>query len=227
MLRLIVGQALGEQRAAGRRLRRGASVCAAAACLVLAATQADGTFAQQAPERVQGDDPVRSLLTRYCFECHAVEKPKGDLRLDRLSTDFADESVREQWTVALKRVEAGEMPPKSKPRPSEKEVRALSDWISARVELADASQRAAQGRVVLRRLNRTEYENTICDLLGINLNLRDQLPADGSADGFDNAGVAQHTSSFLMEKYLEAADTALNAVVANRPNPPPRVDKRY
>ena len=66
-----------------------------------------------------------------------------------------------------------------------------------------------RGRVVLRRLNRVEYENTVRDLLGINVNLKEQLPEDGSADGFDNAGAANHTSSFLMEKYLEAADNGI------------------
>ena len=75
-----------------------------------------------------------------------------------------------------------------------------------------------QGRVVLRRLNRVEYENTVRDLLGIDIELKELLPADGSADGFDNVGEALHTSSFLMEKYLEAADTALNVAIANRPS---------
>ena len=91
----------------------------------------------------------------------------------------------------------------------------------------DAAAPTPQGRVVLRRLNRVEYENTVCDLLGIRANLKEQLPQDGSADGFDNAGAAHHTSSFLMEKYLEAAETALNLAIANRPQPPPVIDKRY
>jgi hypothetical protein len=81
--------------------------------------------------------------------------------------------------------------------------------------------------VVLRRLNRVECENTVRDLLGINISVKDQLPADGSADGFDNAGAANHTSSILMEKYLEAADTALNAAIANRPKAPPSNSKRH
>src|SRR5262249_4965113 len=57
-------------------------------------------------------------------------------------------------------------------------------------------------------------------------NLKDQLPQDGAADGFDNVGIALHTSSFLMEKYLEAADTALNQAIVNRPQPP-TIKKRY
>lgn len=118
------------------------------------------------------------------------------------------------------------MPPKEKPRPPEKDVAVLTDWLAVRVTAADAAARATQGRVILRRLNRLEYENTVNDLLGINVNLKEQLPADGSADGFDNAAAANHTSSFLMEKYLEAADTALNMAIANRPKPPTSTTKR-
>jgi hypothetical protein len=94
-------------------------------------------------------------------------------------------------------------------------------------QAASAAAPAAQGRVVLRRLNRVEYENTVRDLLGITVNLKDQLPQDGSADGFDNAGAAHHTSSFLMEKYLEAADVVLNMAIANSPKPPPMIAKKY
>ncbi len=83
-----------------------------------------------------------------------------------------------------------------------------------------------EGRVVLRRLNRTEYENSVCDLLGIDVDLQELLPLDSSAGGFDNVGEALHVSSFLMERYLDAADKALNVAIANRPQPP-LVQKRY
>jgi hypothetical protein len=151
---------------------------------------------------------------------------KGDLRLDRLSADFADETNRGRWLAVLKRLKAGEMPPRSKPRPPEDEVRALSDWISARAAAAQAT-RQVQGRVVLRRLNRVEYENTVRDLLGVDAGLKELLALDSSRDGFDNVGAALHISSFAMERYLEAADAALNLAIANRPKPPPLVKRRY
>ena len=173
------------------------------------------------------DDQFRPLLARHCVDCHRGDKPKGNLRLDNLTLDLADAATRKHWTTVVERLRAGEMPPKTKPRPPEKEVQSLIDWLAPRVTAADAAARAAQGRVILRRLNRSEYENTVNDLLGINVSLKEQLPADGSANGFDNAGAAHHTSSFLMEKYLEAADAALNMAIANRPKPPPRIDKRY
>lgn len=181
----------------------------------------------QADDAKQFDDQFRPLLARHCVECHRGDKPKGNLRLDNLKLDLSDATTRKHWSAVVERILAGEMPPKEKPRPPEKEVAALADWLAARVTSADAAARATQGRVVIRRLNRVEYQNTVNDLLGINVSLKEQLPADGSADGFDNAAAAHHTSSFLMEKYLEAADTALNAAIANRPKPPPRIDKRY
>ncbi len=181
----------------------------------------------QAADAKQFEDQFRPLLAQHCVECHRGDKPKGNLRLDNLTLDLANAATRQHWSAVVERLKAGEMPPKQKPRPPEKEVVALTDWLAARVTAADAAARAAQGRVVLRRLNRVEYENTVNDLLGIKVSLKEQLPADGSADGFDNASKANHTSSFLMEKYLEAADTALNAAIANRPKPPPRIDKRY
>src|SRR5262249_32843847 len=101
------------------------------------------------------DEQVRPFLARHCVGCHGADKPQGDFRLDRLSPDFAEAGGREKWAAVLKRVKAGEMPPKSKPRPPEKETRLVLDWVEAGLKAADA-RRAAEGRVVLRRLNRTE-----------------------------------------------------------------------
>ena len=85
---------------------------------------------------------------------------------------------------------------------------------------------ADEGRTVFRRLNRMEYQNTVCDLLGVKVDFEELLPLDSSADGFDNVGEALHVSSFLMERYLEAADTALDLAIANR-SQPPIIRKRY
>src|SRR5262245_1875310 len=171
------------------------------------------------------ESQIRPFLVRHCFECHGNEKPKGDLRVDRLPPDFAGDADRERWQTVVKRIAAGEMPPKSKSRPPQAEIRALTQWVNNNVQAAETARRS-QGRTVLRRLNRIEYENTIRDLLGIDVDLKEMLPIDSSADGFDNVGDALHTSSFLMEKYLESARTALDLAIANRPQPPV-IKKRY
>src|SRR5205807_6440161 len=87
------------------------------------------------------------------------------------------------------------------PRPPENAASALTHWVRDQLASA-AARRAAEGRVVLRRLNRVEYENTVRDLLGVEIDLKEMLPLDTSAHGFDNIGDALHVSSFLMERYL-------------------------
>src|SRR5262245_31196864 len=72
--------------------------------------------------RTYGDE-VRPFLERHCLACHSGEKPKGSLNLDQLAAEFAARGTQERWLTVLKRVQAGEMPPKAKPRPAEQEVR--------------------------------------------------------------------------------------------------------
>jgi mono/diheme cytochrome c family protein len=171
------------------------------------------------------DKTIQPFLAQHCLECHGAEKTKGDFRIDKLPPHFADDASRQQWQTVLKRVKAGEMPPKSKPRPPADKMQVLTDWIHGNVQLAEAA-RKSEGLVVLRRLNRVEYENTLRDLLGINISVQGLLPQDSSANGFDNVGAALHVSSFLMERYLEAANQALDLAIANSPQPA-LVKKRF
>lgn len=197
---------------------------AAACCLCLSA--AVSSSAEPNAATSADSQRVLTFLERHCMACHSGEKPKGKLSLDRPSFNLAEESARKQWLAVQKRIKAGEMPPKSKPRPAAEEVQAILGWIDSGVHAAEASHQAAQGRVVLRRLNRVEYENTVRDLLGVHVELQELLPLDSSASGFDNVGESLHVSSFLMERYLDAADKALSVAIANGPQPP-LVQKRY
>ncbi len=172
------------------------------------------------------DDPTRPFFEAHCIKCHSGEKPKGDLRLDNLTANLDDKTTRERWHDVLDKIESGEMPPKAKPRPPKESARVVTDWITVQLTAASAKLGATEGRVVLRRLNRTEYENTVRDLLGVEARLKEALPLDTSADGFDNVGDALHTSSFLMDQYLLAAEMALDQAIANRPQPPKLEQKR-
>jgi hypothetical protein len=164
-------------------------------------------------------DDVRPLLEKHCHGCHGPKKAKGDLRLDELKLDFADLKTRRQWEEVAEMMKTGEMPPEDEPQPAAGEKEAIVAWVEASVAAAVKAERAAHGRVVLRRLNRVEYENTLRDLLGVPVQIKDLLPLDTSAAGFDNVGEALHTSSFLLDRYLEAAETALSQAIANRPQP--------
>jgi uncharacterized protein DUF1592/uncharacterized protein DUF1588/uncharacterized protein DUF1587/uncharacterized protein DUF1585/uncharacterized protein DUF1595/cytochrome c len=188
---------------------------AAVAILLLVAGVASGR--DEAPAIGQFDAQVKPFLARHCISCHSGAKPKGDFDLEKLAPDFTDDTSRAKWQGVLSRVKSGEMPPKGRPRPPEREAKAFVESIGGQI---------AQGRAVVRRLNRVEYENTIRDLLGIDIELQELLPPDGMANGFDTSGEALHTSSFLMERYLEAADRAIGVAIANGPRPP-LVKKRY
>ena len=182
--------------------------------------------AAQATDADRFAKEVRPLLAKFCFECHGEKTQEGKLRLDGPAPTL-DHAGAERWRRIFERVELGQMPPEGEPRPSTEELRRLTTWVADESRTFELSRRAKEGRVVLRRLNRNEYQNTIRDLLGVDADLKEQLPADGSADGFDNAGAALHTSSFLMEKYLEAADTALNLAITNKPEAPKYASTRY
>ncbi len=166
-------------------------------------------------------------LKTHCYSCHSQssEKSRGNFKLDQLTSNFEDRSNRDAWQLVFKKMKSGEMPPKEKTKPTEKESFSVFDWINSNTKLADV-QRLKEGRVVLRRLNNIEYENTMRDLLGVPVELRGLLPQDGSANGFDNIGEALHTSSFLMDKYLEGADKGLKTAIANLPQPP-LIKKQY
>jgi Protein of unknown function (DUF1592)/Protein of unknown function (DUF1588)/Protein of unknown function (DUF1587)/Protein of unknown function (DUF1585)/Protein of unknown function (DUF1595) len=158
---------------------------------------------------------VRPFLKAHCFECHTGAKPKGEFHADRLTAKFTD---RARWAKVLQRVRAGEMPPKSKPRPAGKDLLTFARWIERQLK-STAPGNPAKSRTVLRRLNRVEYQNTIRDLLGVTADLKEMLPLDTTGRGFDTIGESLHVSSFLMERYLAAADRALDAAIADAPQP--------
>jgi hypothetical protein len=161
----------------------------------------------------QDDASVRTFLERHCAECHGGGKSKGEFRLDQLST-------AERWAKVQEQLKSGAMPPKAKPRPPAPEQQRVVDWIGRRVAAAETARRAREGRVALRRLNRTEYTRTVCDLLGVETGFWHLLAVDGTADGFDNQSAALHLSSFALERYVEAAHQALALAIADRPAPP-------
>ena len=161
------------------------------------------------------DFKVRSFVDRHCAECHDAETKKGNLDLSRLSGDFSSRPLMDRWTSIIDRVQAGEMPPAKRPRPSAEEVQAFTGWIRPRLIAADRSRR----QVVQRRLNRVEYDYTIRDLLGIDVDLKALLPEDQRSGGFDNNGEALAVSAELLGSYLEAAERALDAAIVHGPKP--------
>ena len=180
-------------------------------------------FAWQSPTSSAEDKPstppTQVLFTQHCQKCHSGTKPKGEFDFEKLTLDLADKKNREQWLTVLEQLNSGHMPPKNEPRPPSEQVKAAIEWISERAGSAEIARRAEEGRVVMRRLNRAEYANTMRDLLHVEVDLSDLLPLDTSTSGFDNSAELLHTSSYLMRSYLDAADRVLDEAIANEPKP--------
>lgn len=148
-----------------------------------------------------------AFMEEHCFKCHGPEKQEGKLRFDTLDGPSASGEEGETWLLVLDALEAGEMPPEDEQQPHAKVlegvVQSLGKVLAETTELP----------IGLRRLNRTEYEYTIHDLLGIETPLRDLLPEDSSVAGFDNVSAGLGISAVLMERYLEAADVAFQSAI--------------
>lgn len=149
-------------------------------------------------------EQIEPILEEKCFDCHAYGMQEGSVAFDGFASTSELVSQPELWYRALRMVRAGLMPPAEMPRLSTDQMHALEKWIKAEVFQANP-QEPDPGHVVLRRLNRVEYRNTIRDLLGVDYDTQTNFPADDSGHGFDNVGEVLTVSPLLLEKYLAAA----------------------
>lgn len=164
---------------------------------------------------------VQPFLKQQCHDCHNDANKSGNLDLTTLSTDVSNPLIAAKWVRIHDRVRDGEMPPAKQPRPPEPEMKGMLQAVSAELTAAEQKRNAVSGRAPLRRLNRVEYENTLRDLLAVpGLNVRDLLPDDGRAFGYDKSAAALDISAVQMAKYLEAADVALTQAIAQTGTPP-------
>lgn len=161
---------------------------------------------------------ITSFLDQHCTECHDADVKKGGLDLTSLTFDLRDPQLFEKWVKVHDSVADGEMPPKKKPRPDAKLADTFLEALDSQLRDTSAAQTAAQGRTLVRRLNRIEYENTVRDLLHIETPLAGLLPEDTPMHGFDTVAEGLRFSQLQIEKYLEAADAALDAAVDLRMN---------
>ncbi len=183
-------------------------------------------FAEQAltaepaitPDRDGYDRIIVPFLTKYCQKCHAVEKLEGEFGVDskRLANDFSDAALKGKWREVVNVLNSHEMPPEKSPQPSPAEVAAVVDWITEQTVRAELAKR--ERSVVLRRLNRDEYRNTIRDLIGIDFDIS-SFPQDPPAGGFDNNGRALTVSPLHLEMYLAAAQQILDTAIVSGDQP--------
>lgn len=186
------------------------------AALVIA-DQRSATADDVAPEERAFSEKVQPFLTRYCVSCHGAEKPKAGVNLAKYQSIKAIEADRKTWEKVIENVGAGIMPPEDKPQPPEAEAEFLTEWVEARLSKVLCDGPARPGLVTIRRLNRAEYDNTIRDLVGVDVHASTDFPTDDVGYGFDNNGDVLTVSPLLLEKYLTAAELITDrAIVTDR-----------
>lgn len=164
----------------------------------------------RASEAAAGQAQAQAFLNKNCVACHGPKVARSGLRLDALSADFTDHRAAYRWLEIRDRVIKGEMPPAGSPRPSAKAAVWFTDRITSQLQSAEAKQAGNGGRVVLRRLNRREYENTVHDLFGIPIPMKEEFPEDPPQFGFDNIGSTLQISTVLMQQYVAVASQVLD-----------------
>lgn len=168
---------------------------------------------------------VRPILEAKCLSCHSGEKPEGDFDLSPAAGSKRPIDHAGIWDQVAARVRLNEMPPPGSPGLSDPEKGALHRWFDSRPgrdlceELAtDQTKSWYRGRVMSRRITNAEYDRMLVALLGADLGLARSFPADGAGgEGFDTTGDTLFTSPIHLERYLAAADEAIETVLADEP----------
>lgn len=143
------------------------------------------------------------FVQKYCLDCHQQSSKDSPLALDSLlQSAIVDKS--EAWESVVRKLRSRQMPPPGSAKPSEAEYQSVVTKLSAKLDTY-AQQNPQPGHVEsFRRLTRTEYQNSIRDLLDLNVDVVTLLPGDESSHGFDNVTVS-NLSPLLLERYVSAA----------------------
>jgi mono/diheme cytochrome c family protein len=170
-----------------------------------------------APDAQGFESIVKPFLAENCYTCHGSRRQKSGLDLQAFQSATALIEARDRWEEVVSKLQRGEMPPEEEPQPPEEARQAVASWLLREFDRIDDATPPDPGRVTARRLNRAEYNNTVRDLLGVDLKPAEDFPQDDSGYGFDNIGDVLSLSPVLMEKYVRAADTVARTAVFGPP----------
>ncbi|MEZ6134180.1 MAG: DUF1592 domain-containing protein [Pirellulaceae bacterium] len=166
---------------------------------------------------VELQSKIRPLLQTHCLDCHSGAEPDGGLTLDHFDSPLDFLKGRRVWEKAVQKMEIGEMPPADSSELSDADRKLMTEWITSTIDDYECGLAPNPGQVTLRRLNATEYQNTVRDLLGVNYTPAASFPGDDVGYGFDNIGDVLTLPPLLMEKYFIAAEQISRYVIKSPP----------
>jgi len=159
-------------------------------------------FSQPANQVAKKPEPQWSTIQNYCFGCHNPGVRAGNLLLSELNADSVP-GHPEIFEKAVRKLRGRQMPPPGNLQPSQKEIDALIGWLESTLD--ESSKAHLAGRVPVQRLNRTEYANAVKDLLAVEIDPNQYLPADIAVEGFTNVAAALTVSPTFLEQYVNVA----------------------
>ncbi len=160
------------------------------------------------------DELLMPFMEEHCYKCHGPDKQKGDIRLDDLSTDFSKAANAITWQDISDMLIIGDMPPEEEVRPDPVVMAEVIDAIDNRLRTAAAEQ-VGGGRIAIRRLSHTALDNTVKDLLGIDLLLSENLPADPEIEGFENLAITLDANPEMVLKLQRNAQQIARLAIAS------------
>ncbi len=167
------------------------------------------------------DTVVKPFVAQNCVTCHGNKKQEKGLNLQSFETAASLVEHGERWEDVIGKLRGKEMPPIEEEQPEEADRQAVAAWLEAELQRIERTTPPDPGRVTARRLNRTEYNNTIRELLGVDVRPADDFPQDDSGYGFDNIADVLSLSPVLMEKYVAAADRVTRMALFGPPRMSP------
>ena len=199
--------------------KRSVLLLRAGVVLVLLAAGVGVAHGEQAASVEPAATPERALLDRYCVTCHNERLQTAGLELD--TADVANVSADPAlWERVVRKLRAGAMPPAPRPRPDEATYARFIARLETQLD-AVASADPNPGRTeAFHRLNRAEYRNVVRDLLALDVDVAELLPADDGSYGFDNIAGVLGVSPTLLERYLSAAKKVSRLAVGSPDLPP-------
>ena len=154
----------------------------------------------------QSTPTLWAFLDKNCGGCHNASAKAGGLDFQSLKRKDTIPHNRDTWESIVREIRNGQMPPPGMPRPAPTDIKLTAGRIEAEFERLDRLDASNPGRVTARRLNRSEYNNTVRDLIGVDFHPADDFPQDDSGYGFDNNGDVLSLSSSQVEKYVASAE---------------------
>ncbi len=189
------------------------SLAAISICIVLSVSSNAESIADDEP---LAPAAAHGFFRTYCVDCHDGEGAEAGLDLGSFESSEQIPTAIDKWNRIADRIADQQMPPIDSDTPDLELRTAVVQWIRGTIHAAVCDNGIAASGPMLRRLNRTEYANTVRDLLGIQFNAGHGLPADGAGgEGFDNSAETLFISPIHAEKYLEAARDALTHAMSD------------